>query len=377
MSDDKITIMHLRATGDPYGPSGANRVVWETARHISAEHFRCVPCFLSKTTQVETAARPDLPPHRIARGGRWIDPRLAFRLRAIALGLSAKIVHCHDYKANAYGLILRRLIPRLKTVATIHGYIGNTLKGKLYCSIDRILIRHFDRLIVVSQALKDAHFSGDPANLSLIRNAVDTDYWRPDPESDPTGTRNPTDAFVVGFSGRISREKGWPAFLEIARKLVEANERFTFIVAGDGPERQTMERLAAKYNIEANCQFLGAQRDMKAAYSKMDVLLAPSLTEGLPMAQIEAGAMGVAVVASAVGGVPELITDGQNGFLSRPGDISSFASHIIQLQSHPEGLERMKEEARRVVVERFSLESQLPKLEKIYSELATSAAPVG
>jgi glycosyltransferase involved in cell wall biosynthesis len=151
--------------------------------------------------------------------------------------------------------------------------------------------------------------------------------------------------------------------------LLESFPGSCYLVAGDGPQRPTLERRARELGVEGRVRFLGARHDVPALLALADLAVLPTQADLLPTAVLEAMAAGTPVVASAVGGIPELIEHGQSGLLVPPGDPAALVAACGELLGAPERAERLAARARAVIAERFTLERQAERLAEIYTEL--------
>ena len=154
--------------------------------------------------------------------------------------------------------------------------------------------------------------------------------------------------------GRLTPVKGHDLFLRAARRILDEAPGTRFVIVGDGPLRMDLERTARELGVAEACVFTGARRDVYDLVGAMDVFVLSSLHEGAPMALLEAMALGTPVVATAVGGVPEILTQGTTGLLVEPQDASGLAAGGLELLRNPEWARGMAERARRVAADKFS-----------------------
>ena len=179
----------------------------------------------------------------------------------------------------------------------------------------------------------------------------------------------PGDAFVVGWVGRMTGVKDTDAVLEIVRAARERDIPAVLCMVGDGPDRDRLEQVARDLGIARSTYFVGYQSDVAGYYRLFDAFLLPSVNEGTPVSAIEALASGTPVVATRVGGVPDVVTDGVNGFLVEPGDTEAAAERVAQLAGDPELRSRLGDSGRESVRERYAVDRLVDDVDRLYRSL--------
>jgi glycosyltransferase involved in cell wall biosynthesis len=161
------------------------------------------------------------------------------------------------------------------------------------------------------------------------------------------------------FLGRLGQRKGVYDLLQAADALVNRQHQkdFMFYLAGDG-EVEQVKQVVQEKRLENNVQVLGwiGEEEKLEWLKKADIMVLPSYNEGLPMSILEAMAAGKIIISGRVGGIPDLVTDGENGFLITPGDVESLQKHLLFVATHPEQMMRMAENNRRKIDEQYNLE---------------------
>ena len=365
-----MSVAHLRCASG--GGGGADRVIFNTVYRLQVGLFSQAVLYLVKPgTDVIGLVEPLRQRGLLCQvmpGRRIFDLGQFLAVRRFVFDHKVRILHCHDAKADIYGFLLRLMHPSLKVISTLHGWTEKTRRGRLYSRLDKTALRRFDAVIAVSDHTAGIARSHGLRHVYLVHNGIDTDEWQPAPSMQ---SWQPDHPFTIGFVGRISSEKGPMEFVEVARKIFLQHPLTRFVVVGEGPDLPAMKETVVSAGLGNNFDFLGYQppKALKMAYMSMDALLLSSRREGLPMAVLEACAMGVCVAAFAVGGVPEIIVHGQNGLLAQPGNTDDLATQVLTLKQDVSLSRTIRSNARATVVSRFSVQSQVRQLEAVYADM--------
>jgi glycosyltransferase involved in cell wall biosynthesis len=288
--------------------------------------------------------------------------------------LKADVVCCHGYKADLLGWRAARRAG-VPVVAVTHGWTGQDLKVRVYETLDRLCLRWLDHVVCVSEAqrLKVARAGVRPERMTVIHNAVSPeDFDRAEPSycyqlralvGEDAGP-------VVCGAGRLSPEKGFDVLVEAAKLVLATDPATRFVLFGDGPLRGVLTQQIAAAGLEGRIVLAGFRADLDRFLPLVDVVVLPSYTEGLPCVVLEAFAAARPVVATAVGGTPEVVEDGVSGYLVPAGDPALLAGRIQDLLCDPAGARAMGERGRQRVRESFSFTSQGPKYLRLFKELA-------
>jgi len=298
-----------------------------------------------------------------------LDPVTLMRLAQRLRREQVQVLHTHLSTASLIGGLAARLAG-VPAVATVHGLNSRTC------------FMHAREIIAVSQAVR-SHLAaqGVPeSRLRVIYDGIDLQHYREAPDPAPLRARlgvAPQD-MLIGSVGRLGREKG-NAYLIEAAAILWTRERLPVrvLLVGEGRERRALQEDARRCRIADRVIFAGFQREVVAYQAALDVLCLPSLKEGLSLSALEAMALGRPVVASRVGGTPEVVADGQTGVLVEPANPEALAAAIARLLRDPEEARRMGEAGRERVERVFDIEQMVDRIEQVYAEVRTPTAVCG
>lgn len=292
--------------------------------------------------------------------------------------LETDVLCCHGYKANLLGRLAarRRNIP---AVAIARGWTGESFKVRWYERLDRFHLRWMDHVVCVSeaQAVKVRRAGVRPERMSVIYNAIDPARFR-EPDARYRAKllryfRQPR-KHIIGAAGRLSPEKGFDVLVEAAELVLRSNPLVGFVLFGDGPERERLQRQISAAGMKQTFILGGFRGDLDRFLPHFDLLALPSHTEGLPNVVLEAFAAGVPVAATAVGGTPEVIEDGVSGYLVPPGDAAALAERIEELLAVPDVLPDMGRHGRLRVQEKFGFATQARLYDELFRRLRSDVA---
>jgi glycosyltransferase involved in cell wall biosynthesis len=306
-------------------------------------------------------------------------PRWAAAIREIRGWLEetqAGVLCCHGYKANLLGRWAARR-QKVPIVAVSRVWTGEDYKVRFYEAIDRFFLRRMDRVICVSQgqAAKVFRVKVPPSKVTVIRNAIDASrFARPNPNyrDQLRGLFPEPPARIVGAAGRLSPEKGFSVLIEAARNLVGTGPSVGFVLFGDGPLRDALQRQINDAGLQNSFVLAGFRNDLDYIVPFLNLFVAPSFTEGLPNVILEAFAAGVPVVATAVGGTPEIVDDEVSGFLVPPGNPQALANRIAWLLNSEDRARTMGLRGRQRVLQDFTFEAQAAAYRRLFTSFPNS-----
>jgi glycosyltransferase involved in cell wall biosynthesis len=344
------------------------------------------------------AAQHGLAPHVIPELGReiswWDDPVALWKLYRLLRRERPTIVHTHTAKAGTLGRLAAAAAGVPVRIHTFHGHVFHgyfsPLKTRVFLLIERLLAKITTRIVAISEAqLADLaqRYGIAPANkFQVIPIGLDLEPLLAQPArraTEETGARR--DELIVGFVGRLVPVKdpllALRAFHAVATRL-PGGRRIRLVVVGDGELRADIEAYVRDTGLVAQVEFCGWRQDMGDLYRRLDAVILTSKNEGTPVALIEAMAAGLPFVATAVGGVRDLMvgagrpmagaggrtvfTAFANGFLAEPGDEEGLGVALEHLLSDGGAMARMGQEGRRFVAQRYSKERLLEDMRALY-----------
>jgi len=292
------------------------------------------------------------------------------------------ILHTHTAKAGAIARAAALLAGDARPPIVVHTFHGHVLKGyfgpgrtAFFRQVERSLARRSDVLVAVSPEVRDElveHRIAPLSKFAVIRLGIPLEDRLEGPTMDLDFRRLygiPPSAFVIGWVGRMTGVKDTGAVLEIVRATRERGVDAVVCMVGDGPDRERLEQLAHDLGIARASYFVGYQSDVAGYYRLFDAFVLPSVNEGTPVSAIEALASGTPVVANRVGGVPDVVSDGVDGFLVEPGDVEGAADRLAELASDPELRARLGESGRMAMFERYSVSRLVDDVDRLYRTL--------
>ena len=305
-----------------------------------------------------------------------IRPGLVTELKRILLDHHIDMLCTHGYKANILGY-LATLNSEVKQVAFVRGWTAETRRVALYEWIEKYILRRIEHIVCVSrkQAEQLRAVRSNEADPVVIRNASlppFTSGGHQDPVS-RSSLSIPEGAFVFGALGRLSVEKGHRFLISAFHMLCEKTDRPLFLLfLGEGRERMNLEEQAARLGIGDRVHFAGFQRNCGPWMLQFNCLVQPSLTEGTPNSILEALLLNIPVIATSVGGVPDVIHHNQNGLLVPAGDVKSLVVQMERMVQSPE-LRQQLVHGGAAICEEFSPAMQRSKLISMYGAVLSTA----
>jgi glycosyltransferase involved in cell wall biosynthesis len=363
-----VRVVELLATGTN---GGAQEHVYSLLSRLDRTRYEPTLISLSHGSAERRIARLGIPVHVIE------EPDDAIAVGAVATMLAdirPEVVHNHMYRAELVGTRAAIALaeaghPRPFVVGTVH---SSRLRSPEDREVLRRLTPRMDHLVAVSRAMERKIADERPSDVpvSLIYNGVDLVRYD---HTDPCCTLReeygmPGEAQIVGVVARLEHEKGHPTLLDAWPAVLGRVPDAWLLVVGEGSRREELEAQAAALGIAERVVFIGRRDDIPAVTAALDVAVLPSYREAQGLTILEAMALSRPVIASAVGGIPEMIEDGRTGLLVPPHDPGALAAAIVRLLTDHAYADMLARGGHDMVHERFCVELMVYAIEEIYDE---------
>jgi glycosyltransferase involved in cell wall biosynthesis len=266
--------------------------------------------------------------------------------------------------------VLARRQRKVRLVATAHGWIANTFRRRVFRLADKILLRMFDRVVMVSgatRALVPRWWLPD-SKVLVLHNALVLESYGADMLRRPRKPVHADQRVTLVNVGRLSPEKGQLMLLEAVRRLLPRWPGLHVVFAGVGPLEPELRKFAASAGMADHVEFRGYVSDMPALYAESDLLVQSSFTEGLPNVVLEAAYLRLPMVATAVGGTAEVVEHGRSAWLVTP-TVADICSGIESFLTRPEAFVAMAGQAHQVIATEFSFQARTQKMTALYEDL--------
>jgi glycosyltransferase involved in cell wall biosynthesis len=302
-----------------------------------------------------------------------------FSLYVFLIKEKPSIVHTHTSKAGLLGRLAAKLAGIPIIIHTPHGHVFfgyfGPVKTKIFIILENYASRITNKMIALTNKERDDHVLfriTDEDKFVVIPSGVELNKFRELPFNEKQNLKKelgiPENSLIIGTVGRLEPVKGPEFLIKAAGNIISKYPDAFFIFTGDGPLEQDLKKKAFDLGIKENIIFLGWKDDVSKIISIYDVFALPSLNEGMGRVLVEAMALGKSIVASNIGGIPDLVIHGKNGFLVPPKNQKELAKYIQILLKDEEKREKMGLAGKEMSLN-FSAENMVEKIEKLYGEL--------
>lgn len=366
-----LNVLHLTSSNGFYG---AERVITSLVEHSAPDRLRFHVANLEKkhvssTSVLEAVSARGATATMIPCRGRFDNAAVA-RIVEIVRNERIDILHCHEPKSRLYALAAARKV-KVALLATNHNWTWTDPIAVAVELLDVLILHRFPAIVAVSRSLggKMARLGISARKISVIPNGVCP------PTIDPQSTRLLRKSLglsdgnvVIGTVGSLDSRKAQDLLLRAAPKIIESVPQAVFVLVGDGPRRGDYERLADQLGIRDRTILTGYRQDVEAFFSLMDVFVLTSKNEGTPMVILEAMAIGTPVVATAVGGVSDIIDDGRSGLLLRNRRPEELARLVVRVLQDRTFATELTGNAKAAIEGKFSARRMAERYEEVYRE---------
>ena len=385
----KIKIIHIITRLDK---GGSSRILLDIAKTLDKEKF-CVKIISGLTLD----AQEDLDRFSLETGVEiifvsslrrdiniFLDIAALFRIRLILKEEKPDIVHLHTSKAGFLGRIAAKFTGVPAVIYMPHGHIfygyTNFVLTKIYIILERFAARLCDAIITLSDVEARDFLARNIAGKDkflTIHNGIDLKNYQVIDTNRLEKLKNEVklepNTPVITVISRLEPVKGLEVFIQALAEVAKIIPKFTALIVGSGSLRKSLQMKAKALNLEGKVKFLGYRDDIKEIISLSDIIVNPALNEGFGLVILEAQALGKAVLATRVGGVPEVIIDNQTGILVPAGDSKSLAAGIIRILQDTGLAARLATEAKKRIELEFSKEKMISQLVELYFKLVKDA----
>ena len=354
-------------------PGGTERLVIEMVRRLHTRVPMAVCCLDAAGAWADRVTSLGVPLHVLDRQPGF-DPRLSWRLAAIARRVGADVLHCHHYSPFVYGRLASMLAPGTRAVYTEHGRLSDNPPSMKRWAVNHLIMAGARDLFAVSHDLR-AHLRQEavPARMQVIWNGVDPGE-APLPGSGAAARMQlgvASDDWVVGAVARLDPVKDFVMLVEAVTIAARVHPRLRLVIIGDGPERATIEQAIARHGAASHVRLLGHRDDVRALLAGVDVFANSSTSEGISLTLLEAMAAELPIVATRVGGTPEVVVEGRTGLLAPARDAAGFAGALIEASADPTRARAWGLEGRRRLLAHFTIDEMVRRYEEVYRQTAS------
>ena len=303
------------------------------------------------------------------------DPRQVSNLFALIKKKKINVINSHGYRADFIGLIASRFF-KIPIVPTFHGWTAVNLKIKLFEKLDEFVFKRAKHIFTVSRANSTLlQQKGIPeCKITVIPNAIDPEVYKGTSKFENLENLKSSLGFhnrekVLISIGRLSKEKGHEIALKAFSNVIKEMPECRLVILGNGPEETRLKTMATNLGISDKVLFLGFQPNVVDYLNISDICLLTSFTEGLPTVILEAFMSSKFVIATSVGGTPEVVQDKRTGILIPPGDIGKLSQETVFYLKNDGEREKISKAAFQFVMENYTFDSHVGKMEKVLSLL--------
>jgi glycosyltransferase involved in cell wall biosynthesis len=365
-----INILQLRSS---LGFFGAEKVIYELTKGLQDQNHPTAIGIIQNahpnSLKFAQSLKHENIPFVVFKNKNPFSLKTLFLMAAFIREKKIKILHTHGYKATFYAFVLKKFID-VKLIATCHPWTETKYnkKAQFYTKLDKYLLRGFDAVVAVSSLIYNEIQQLPFKKRYLVCNGISSRKTQNN-YSLRTELGLSAHTFLLGTVGRLVPEKGYDVFIEALSKVIIAHPNIHIVFVGDGEQKgQLLEMIVAR-KLESYITFLGFRDDIDSILQSLDIFVLPSLSEGVPMALLEALQAGVPCIATKVGDVPDMIIDKETGILVGPGMVKELSDAIQKLLQYKTERDKYAIMGPLRVKEKFSTNKMTEQYIEIYSQL--------
>lgn len=353
-------------------PGGTERLVIEIVRRLHARVPMAVCCLEEPGAWADRITALGVPVTALSRPPGF-HPRLALRVAAVARAAGASVLHCHHYSPFVYGRLACLASPGLRAVYTEHGRLSDAPPSFKRTLANRVIMAGAADLYAVSHDLR-AHLLGEavPERMRVIWNGIDPgDAPSPAARAAARAALEVGDEdYVVGAVARLDPVKDLVTLIEAVSEGRRTQPRLRLAVVGEGPERPRLEAAIRAAGAGAYIRLLGHRDDVRALLPGFDIFANSSTSEGISLTLLEAMAAERPIVATRVGGTPEVVLDGDTGRLVPARDGAAFGAALVDTARDSARAEDWGRAGRARLLAHFTIDEMVRRYEAVYREVA-------
>lgn len=354
-------------------PGGTERLVIEIVRRLHQRLPMAVCCLDAPGAWADRVTGLGVPLEVVGRPPGF-SPGVARRIAAVARRTGASVLHCHHYSPYVYGRLAAIATPGLRALYTEHGRLSDRPPSTRRRLINHLLMAGARDLYAVSHDLR-GHLvrEGVPSRMQVIWNGIDP---LPAPDAGARAAARAAlgggaDDWIVGTVARLDPVKDLTTMVEAAALAAPSTPALRLVVIGDGPQRRALDDAVARLGIADRVRLLGHRDDVRALLPGLDAFGNSSTSEGISLTLLEAMAAELPIVATRVGGTPEVVADGETGCLVPARDAAAFAAALGALAADPPRARTWGRAGRARVLAHFSIDEMVRRYETVYREMAS------
>lgn len=366
-----MTIAHLIATNFYGGPE---KQILSHALRLSKDNFHFI-----LISFIEYGQQNELLEIARSQGVKVVElhtgnPFNPLTIKQVANALkqhSVDLLCVHGYKSNVIGRLASWMVG-IPQISISRGWTAENPRIRIYEKLDRIFLRFSNHIVAVSHGQKEKILKSGVKmdRISVIHNAINLEGLINETGNSLRSELGlPEDALIIASAGRLSPEKNYTTMIEVARQVCKQCPNAYFIVFGEGFLRPELERAVSEASLKVRFLLPGFRKDLQAILPEIDIFMLPSFTEGLPNVALEAFAQKKPIVATAVGGTPEVVQHGISGFLTTPEEADLMASHLMALAADRTLREQMGNSGYAFINEHFGFSEQTSKYQNLYKNM--------